>query len=171
MRGRTVDKRTDVWAFGAVVYEMLAGRRPFDGETWSDVTAAVLTNDPDWDAVPAGVRPLLKVCLEKDPKQRLRDIGDVWRLLDTPASGEVVARSHSRAALVGAAIMAVVAMVAGWGWWRATRRPAPAPMVLDVHPGAERTGWDTFGKRCRALAGWQSRCIRCQRPSVHAASR
>ncbi len=147
VRGQTVDKRTDIWAFGAVLYEMLAGRRPFDGETWSDVTAAVLTNDPDWDAVPAEVRPLLKACLEKNPKQRLRDIGDVWRLLDTSTSDEVVARSHSRAALVAAAIIAVVAMVAGWGWWRATRRPALSPMVLEVDlgqnaPGGIRSGSD-----------------------------
>jgi serine/threonine-protein kinase len=79
-RGRSVDKRADIWAFGCVLYEMLAGHRPFDGETVSDVLAAVLAKDADWSALPAAtpakVRELLQRCLEKDPKRRMRDIGD-----------------------------------------------------------------------------------------------
>ena len=79
-RGQVVDRRTDVWAFGCILFEMLAGRRPFGGETLSDTLASVLTREPDWDALPAetpgSVLRLLRRCLEKDPKRRLRDVGD-----------------------------------------------------------------------------------------------
>ena len=79
-RGKSVDKRTDVWAFGCVLYEMLTGRRAFEGETVSDTLAAVLMKEPDWAALPeqtpAGVRRVLRKCLQRDAKVRLRDIGD-----------------------------------------------------------------------------------------------
>src|SRR5262245_48358830 len=77
-RGKPVDKRADIWAFGVVLYEMLTGRRLFEGETISDTLAGVLTKEPDWDRAPAKVRRLLRRCLEKDPKRRLHDIGDAW---------------------------------------------------------------------------------------------
>ena len=79
---QTVDKRADIWAFGVVLYEMLTGRRAFEGEDVSSILAAVIQSEPRWDGVPASVRRLLESCLEKDPKKRLRDIGDVWKLLD-----------------------------------------------------------------------------------------
>jgi serine/threonine-protein kinase len=79
-RGRAVDRRADVWAFGVLVYEMLTGRRLFEGETVSDVLAAVLTREPDWQALPPGTPPglrrVLRRCLERDPRRRLRDIAD-----------------------------------------------------------------------------------------------
>jgi len=79
-RGKAVDKRADVWAFGAVLYEMLTGRHPFSGETVSDILASVLKTDPDWAALPettpAAIRRLLRRSLEKDPSKRFRDIGD-----------------------------------------------------------------------------------------------
>ena len=79
-RGKPVDKRSDIWAFGCVLYEMLSGRRPFVGETTTDVLAAIVDREPEWTALPAtvpsSVRHVLERCLEKDPKRRLRDIGD-----------------------------------------------------------------------------------------------
>jgi serine/threonine-protein kinase len=79
-RGKAVDKRADIWAFGCVFYEMLTGHRAFDGETVSDTLASVLARDADWSALPPTttpkVRELLQRCLEKDPKRRMRDIGD-----------------------------------------------------------------------------------------------
>jgi serine/threonine protein kinase len=81
-RGHVVDKRTDIWAFGCVLFEMLTGRAAFTGGSVSDTMAAVLGSEPDWDALPDGtpiaVRRLLQRCLEKDPKRRLRDLGDVY---------------------------------------------------------------------------------------------
>src|SRR5215468_414538 len=79
-RGKPVDKRADIWAFGVVLFEMLTGEQLFQGETVSDTLASVLKQDADLTRVPAKVRRLLQRCLEKDPKLRLRDIGD-WRLL------------------------------------------------------------------------------------------
>ena len=79
-RGKAVNKRTDIWAFGCVVYEMLTARPAFPGETTSDTIAAILEHEPDWSVLPAptpaGIRRLLQRCLEKDPKRRVRDIGD-----------------------------------------------------------------------------------------------
>jgi eukaryotic-like serine/threonine-protein kinase len=81
-RGSNVDQRADIWGFGVVLYEMVTGRRLFQGDTVSDTLASVLKEAPDLDRVPVKVRRLIRKCLEKDPKQRLRDIGDAWELLD-----------------------------------------------------------------------------------------
>src|SRR5512132_586537 len=85
-RGRPVDKRTDVWAFGCVLFEMLSGHRAFSGETPSDALAAILTEEPDWSALPAStparVRELLERCLQKDVNRRLRDLGDARLILE-----------------------------------------------------------------------------------------
>src|SRR5205085_6615720 len=79
-RGRPVDKRSDIWAFGCVLFEMLTGRLAFRGDTLSDTIASILQGEPDWqalpEATPAGIRRLLRRCLEKDLTRRLRDIAD-----------------------------------------------------------------------------------------------
>jgi serine/threonine-protein kinase len=79
-RGKLVDKRTDIWAFGCVLFEMLSGKMAFEGDTVTDTIAAILERDPDWSTLPAdtprAVRRLMQRCLEKDPKKRLRDVGD-----------------------------------------------------------------------------------------------
>src|SRR5438309_5452240 len=95
-KGRTADKRADIWAFGVVLYEMLTGRMAFSGETASETMAAVMMRDPDWNAlptnVPARLRDLLRRCLVKDPRNRLRDIGDarlaVEELIAHPDAGK-----------------------------------------------------------------------------------
>src|SRR6185295_10200635 len=91
-RGQTVDARADVWAFGCVLYEMLTARSPFSGKTVPDTIAHVLEREPDWSALPAATAPsirrVLVRCLSKDPKRRLRDIGDA-RLDLIDASSDV----------------------------------------------------------------------------------
>ena len=90
-RGQEVDKRADIWAFGCVLYKMLAGRPAFSRGTVSDSIAAVLNSEPDWQALPPGLAPnirrLLERCLEKSPKRRLRDIGDARHELEDAVSG------------------------------------------------------------------------------------
>ena len=128
--GRPVDKRADIWAFGVVLWEMLVGRQMFEGETVSHVLAAVLTKDPDLSDVPARVRPLLARCLERDPRRRLRDIGDAMSLVAGPGAPTTtvavgparVSRLPRWLALAGWAVgaLAVLAVIA---WLR----PAPVP--------------------------------------------
>ncbi|HVL69473.1 MAG TPA: protein kinase [Vicinamibacterales bacterium] len=133
-RGKAVDKRADIWAFGLILHEMLTGRPMFSGEDASDVLAAVLRQEIEWqalpDATPAGVRRLLERCLDRDPKQRLRDIGEARVALAAPVAADAAAtlprRSGSRwrepVAWITAAA-AVAALLVGAPW----RRSAPAP--------------------------------------------
>jgi serine/threonine-protein kinase len=128
-RGKTVDKRTDIWAYGCVLYEMLTRRRAFAGETASDTIAAILEREPDWTklppAAPAHMRRLLRRCLEKDPNRRLRDIGDARLELDealsTPAQADsqkpvLMTRRTAISALAGAATGAALGGVFGSRW-------------------------------------------------------
>jgi serine/threonine-protein kinase len=126
-RGKPVDKRADIWAFGVVLLEMLAGRNTFEGESVSDTLAAVLRADIEWGLLPADtpppIRRLLEHCLEREPKRRLRDVGDAWLLLETPpAPAPPPPRRHAPAWL-GWVVAAVIA-AAGVGW--GLLRPPPA---------------------------------------------
>jgi serine/threonine protein kinase len=138
-RGKPVDKRADIWAFGVVLWEMLTGQRLFEGETVSDTLAAVLKEEPDWTRVPAKVQRLLRACLQKDPKQRLQAIGD-WKLLladDAPAAIAPSPSRFGRTGWVAAAVLALALGVALWAPWRATK-PVDRPLVrLDVDLGAD----------------------------------
>ncbi|MGE5835263.1 MAG: protein kinase domain-containing protein [Acidobacteriota bacterium] len=92
-RGKAVDKRTDIWAFGVLLFEMVTGRRAFEGETVSDTLASVLRSDPDWSlipaAVPSHVRSLIGRCLDRDASRRLRDIGEARLTLSGASSPSV----------------------------------------------------------------------------------
>ncbi len=120
-RGRAVDRRADIWAFGAVLYEMLSGKRAFEGDDISITLANVLKQDVTWEALPkdlpASITRLLRRCLEKDPKKRLRDIGDAWDLLDdrsapttpaAPRAASAIAWSLAAVGLVAASVLAFV---------------------------------------------------------------
>ena len=108
-KGKPVDKRADIWAFGVVLYELLTGRHLFQRETVSDTLAAVLKEEPDWNRIPVKVRPLLRHCLEKDPKRRLRDIGDMHLLLETAS---VPVQTHRPWLAWGAVAVFLVAFAA-----------------------------------------------------------
>jgi len=126
-RGKPVDRRADIWAFGVILFEMLTGERLFTGETATDIIAAVVTREPEWDKLPdetpTAMRRLLKRCLQKDPRKRLRDIGDAALELTEGPEEEPTARaelaalpqpSGSRVWLVGAACLAI-GLAAAWG--------------------------------------------------------
>jgi serine/threonine-protein kinase len=124
-RGRTVDKRADVWAFGCVLFEMLTGARAFDGEDVAETIGAVIHKEPAWTklpaATPSSVRPVLQRCLEKDPRNRMRDIADVRLALDgafdAAAPAPVVAAPVSRAGNLRWLILGAIAGAAittGW---------------------------------------------------------
>jgi Tol biopolymer transport system component len=131
-RGKTVDKRADIWAFGVVLFEMLTGRRAFRGDDISITLAAVMMKEPDWGALPAstpvGLRRLLTSCLEKDAKDRLRDIGDAWRLLEDASPVAPQTKPASRLPWVASTALAMVA--AGVGVVHFTET-VPEPPVLQ----------------------------------------
>ena len=99
-KGKAVDKRADIWAFGVVLYEMLTGRHAFEGESTTELLAAVIMKEPDLAALPenlpAAVRRLIQRCLDKDPKQRLRDIGEARVALAAPVTAEPHPRNLAR---------------------------------------------------------------------------
>jgi serine/threonine-protein kinase len=137
-----VDKRADIWAFGCVLYEMLTGEQAFTGETTTDILAAVVTKEPDLEKVPAQVRRLLRKGLEKDPKKRLRDIGDAWELLEDEA--RPTAPSRSRLGIVVGLAGVVITIVALGIAWRATRPVDHRLTRLSVDLGPDAvSGVDT----------------------------
>jgi eukaryotic-like serine/threonine-protein kinase len=117
-KGKRVDKRADIWSWGVLLYELLTGERMFTGDDVADTLAQVLTKEPDLERVPARVRPVLRECLQKDPKLRLRDIGDARRLLEEPARNQQRAPLRSRLAwTVLSAVLAVIAVALGLVTW------------------------------------------------------
>jgi serine/threonine-protein kinase len=137
-RGKVVDKRADIWAFGVVLHEMLTGKRLFQGEDLRDTLASVVKDRPDLTGVPAPVRRLLERCLEKDPKKRLRDIGDAWGLLDEEVESTAPLQSRLGKAgwiIAGALVFAlIVAVVTSVLLYNATR---PAPLRPLIRLNAE----------------------------------
>jgi eukaryotic-like serine/threonine-protein kinase len=136
-RGMPVDKRTDAWAFGCLLYELLSGRRAFDGRTPSDAMAAVLDREPDWSrlpsATPAAIVRLIQRCLQKDPSQRLRDFGDIRLLLDDAmnvAASVPAVQGRTRVTWLwvsaALAVLAAATAVAVWLW---ITRPPPDEIV------------------------------------------
>ncbi len=144
-KGRPVDKRADIWAFGVVLYEMLAGRRAFEGEDVSETLAAVLTREPAFDAVPASTPAslvtLMRRCLERDPRRRLRDIGEARLALEAPTAGPPAALSAAappgvaRRVTVWRAVtaaLAVTLILVSIQWWRSARPDSVGPVRAAI---------------------------------------
>ena len=154
-RGKVVDRRADIWAFGCVVYEMLTGSRPFDGEDVSEVLARIIDREPDWGRLPPNVPPVfaafLRQCLQKNPRQRVHDIADVRLALDgvfevpAPAAPGRSARwpPAARFAAIGLALLAMAATTVAW-YGRSTP-PASPGMRLEVDLGSDVTLGATAG--------------------------
>ena len=165
-RGRAVDKRTDVWAFGAVLYEMLTGVRAFEGEDVTELMAAVVKSTPNWAALPPDVPPhvvtLIQRCLDKDRKTRIGDIAVARFLLSgdavlaasstaVPAASSAPPRWRQPLAWIAAGIVA--GTLAGWLLpRRSTDMPAVTRLQMDVRP-AERISVSALAESVRLA--WQ----------------
>jgi serine/threonine-protein kinase len=138
-KGRAADKRSDIWAFGCVLYEMVTGRRLYDGDSVSETLAAVLTQEPAWEQVPIHVQRLLRGCLQKDPGQRLHDIADAELLLSLDdALQQPPGKSSSRVGWkVAAAALAVLATLALWRAARPVETKSPSLVRLDLDLGPD----------------------------------
>jgi Tol biopolymer transport system component len=156
-RAKPVDKRTDIWAFGCVLYELLTGRRPFRGETLSDTVAAILERGPDWQALPAAtpaqIQELLRRCLQKDKTLRLRDAGDarieIQEALTAPLTEAKVAAAPQhvtgwrRVAMLGLAgiVFLAIGVIATWNLKPSPRQPVTRT-VINLPPGQQLAGLD-----------------------------
>ena len=149
-RGKRVDKRTDIWAFGCCLYETLTGKKAFAGETVTDTISAVVRAEPDWRKLPAmlpsNVRHVMQLCLRKARATRLRDIGDVLLLLDgsPPMSTESKTSERQSRLPIWTVLLAILggALVAGWGAWH-LKPTAPTRMSrfkISLPPGSLHYG-------------------------------
>jgi Tol biopolymer transport system component len=150
-KGKAVDKRTDIWAFGAVLYELLTGKQAFQGEDVTEILAAVVMKEPAFDALPANISPAIRVllqrCLRKDRRQRISDATDVRIEIEDAIAApkdsgatQAAPTSTSKLLLAVAAAATIIAVVALWGWWRSTRsieQPLRPLVRLDVDLGAD----------------------------------
>jgi Tol biopolymer transport system component len=146
-RGRPVDRRADIWAFGAVLYEMFTGQRAFEGDDVSITLANVLKEDVRWDALPpalpASVHRLLRRCLEKDPKRRLSAIGDARLELDDTTAAAAPTTSSRQTSMVPWIVAAIATVAAAWFGWLAFGGPvAPAAATWTSIPAPI----DTFSR-------------------------
>ena len=157
-RGQAVDKRTDIWAFGCVLYELLTGKQAFHGDTVTEILAAVLRGEPDWLALPAAtptsVRTLLRHCLQKDKTLRLRDAGDasieLQEALAAPSVGPTAigpaATGWRRTILVGSSCLLLGALFTGFVVWN-LKAIAPRPVTrftIILPPGQQLAGLETL---------------------------
>ena len=142
-RGRSVDRRADIWAFGCVLYECLTGKRAFQGETVSDTLAQILKGEPDWGVLPANtptaLRALIRRCLQKDSKRRLRDIGDARIEIDEAASLPTEESARTQQFRLGWALLFATAVLAagtliGVLIERSLRKPATAQVIRAIVP-------------------------------------
>jgi serine/threonine-protein kinase len=160
-RGQEVDPRTDIWAFGCVLYECLTGKRAFGGETSVDVLTSVVDRDPDWEVLPAetppGIRGLLGRCLRKNPRERLRHIVDarIWleeSSVSLPATGvalgEAAKSRQRRVRTVWIAVCGLTAVVGGLALWLLlSPRPAVSPTYWEVGVAPAESISDDLGDR------------------------
>ena len=141
-KGRTVDRRADIWAFGVVLYEMLTGRNPFQRETVAETLAAVLKEDADLGLVPATARPIIERCLRKDPRRRWQSIGDARIAMEESVAGpaEVPLRKPRVHWLIGAAagLAFVAAILIALSLFQRDK-PLPAPIQFTVDLPANAT--------------------------------
>jgi Tol biopolymer transport system component len=147
-KGKAVDKRTDIFAFGAVLYELLTGKAAFHGEDVTDILGAVLRIEPDWsqlpEATPAAIRTLLRRCLRKDMRQRISDATDVRIEIEDAIAGpkdsgatQTAPASMSKLPWAAAVATTIIAAVMAFGLWRATRTVERALVRLDVDLGPD----------------------------------
>jgi len=156
-RGKAVDKRTDIWAFGCVLYEMLAGKQAFQGETATDIFAKILTHEPDWKALPARtpaqIHQLVRRCLQKDKTLRLQAAGDarieIQEALTAPSSAEPVSAVVSRPrgwrlpVLVGLGVLVVAGVAALATWYLKPEAPKLVTRtVITLSPGDQLAALD-----------------------------
>ncbi|CAN5855601.1 hypothetical protein BH24ACI5_BH24ACI5_14170 [soil metagenome] len=140
-RGKIVDRRADIWAFGALLFEMLAGARAFPGETISDTLAAILTTEPDWKALPPDTPPpvsaLIRRCLDRDPRQRLQSIGEARIILSgrppaTTLESQGAARHGISPLLVAVIALASVGLTGAAATWLLRDRSVPVVRKYDL---------------------------------------
>jgi serine/threonine protein kinase len=158
-KGKSVDRRADIWAFGCVLFEMLSGKQSFGGETTTDILAAVVRGEPDWTqlppATPPRVRGLLERCLRKEPKQRLQSMGDARIAIEEILSGApaearadspIVERRSNREPIAWSLVVALGIVAVGLGVWSALRPASPSPSpVLAYIPPPPGTSFRAFG--------------------------